>query len=83
MRTATVRELRNNYSGLLRSVKAGEEIVITQRGTPVARLVPEKNAGPSTVDWTASPALTRDRGNEAMLTPEESARLLKDSRGRW
>jgi prevent-host-death family protein len=34
------RELRNNTAGLLRRVQAGEEIVITTRGKPVASLVP-------------------------------------------
>lgn len=34
------RELRNNTAGLLRRVRAGEQIVVTVRGRPVASLVP-------------------------------------------
>jgi prevent-host-death family protein len=34
------RELRNDTAGLLRRVEAGESIVITRRGRPVAKLVP-------------------------------------------
>jgi prevent-host-death family protein len=34
------RDLRNNTADLLRRVDAGEEIVITKRGDPVASLVP-------------------------------------------
>lgn len=34
------RELRNNTADLLRRVDAGEQIVITKRGNPVASLVP-------------------------------------------
>ncbi len=34
------RELRNNTADLLRRVQAGEEIVITTRGKPVASLIP-------------------------------------------
>jgi prevent-host-death family protein len=34
------RELRNNTAGLLRRVEAGESVVITLRGKPVADLVP-------------------------------------------
>ena len=34
------RDLRNNTADLLRRVQAGEEIVITTRGKPVASLVP-------------------------------------------
>jgi prevent-host-death family protein len=35
-----VRELRDNLSRWLGEVKAGREIVVTERGRPVARLVP-------------------------------------------
>lgn len=34
------RDLRNNTADLLRRVDAGEQIVITRRGQPVASLVP-------------------------------------------
>jgi prevent-host-death family protein len=34
------RDLRNNTADLLRRVDAGEQIVITRRGDPVASLVP-------------------------------------------
>jgi prevent-host-death family protein len=40
MRTAGVREARQNLSALLDEVKAGREIVITEHGRPVAKLVP-------------------------------------------
>ena len=35
-----VRELKQNASAVLRRVKVGESIEITERGLPVARLVP-------------------------------------------
>jgi len=35
-----VRELKNSLSAYLAKVKDGEEVVVTDRGTPVARLVP-------------------------------------------
>jgi prevent-host-death family protein len=37
------RELRNETSGLLRRVQAGESVVITLRGRPVADLVPHRD----------------------------------------
>lgn len=40
MRTAGVREARQNLSSLLDEVKKGREVVITERGRPVAKLVP-------------------------------------------
>ena len=40
MRTAGVAELKAGLSGFLNQVKNGEEIIVTERGRPVARLVP-------------------------------------------
>jgi prevent-host-death family protein len=40
MRKAGIRELRQNASGLIRRVIAGETIEVTERGRPVARIVP-------------------------------------------
>jgi len=40
MRTAGIREARQNLSGLIEEVRQGREILITDRGRPVARLVP-------------------------------------------
>ena len=40
MRTASISEAKNKLSALLDQVKAGETIVILDRGVPVARLEP-------------------------------------------
>lgn len=40
MTEVPVRELRNDTSSLLQRAVAGEDIVITVRGVPMARLVP-------------------------------------------
>ncbi len=40
MRTAGIREARQNLTELLDDVKKGREVVITDRGRPVARLAP-------------------------------------------
>jgi prevent-host-death family protein len=39
-RTASVVELKARLSEHLRHVKAGHEVVVTERGVPVARLLP-------------------------------------------
>jgi len=83
MKTATVRDLRNHYSGLLEWIEAGEEIRITRRGKPIARLVPEPEAPADQVDWSLSPAVGRDRSGEDRLTAEEAQEVIKDSSGRW
>jgi prevent-host-death family protein len=38
--TVGVRELRNNLRAYLDRVRAGEEVVVTERGKPVARITP-------------------------------------------
>jgi len=40
MRTAGIRELKQNASAVVAEVAAGEIVMITDRGRPVARLVP-------------------------------------------
>ena len=40
MTRIATRELRNDTAGVLRRVQAGEEVVITVRGEPVAQIVP-------------------------------------------
>jgi prevent-host-death family protein len=40
MRKAGIREARQNISGLIEMVRKGREILITDRGKPVARLAP-------------------------------------------
>ncbi len=40
MKTATITEAKNGLSALLDQVRAGESILIVDRGTPVARLEP-------------------------------------------
>ncbi len=39
-RTAAVAELKAQLSRFLRRVKAGDEVLVTDRGVPVARIVP-------------------------------------------
>jgi len=83
MRTATVRDLRNRYTSLLSWIGAGEEIVITQRGKPIARLIPERAPAVAGVDWSRSPALMRDRSTERRLTEPESSAILRESSSQW
>ena len=40
MRTAPIAKLKTGLSGYLESVKAGEQVVVTDRGHPVAVIVP-------------------------------------------
>ena len=83
MKTATVRDLRNHYTSLLRWIAAGEEVLITQRGLAVARLLPTLPDVPSRVDWAQSPEVRRNRSGETQLTASESAALIAEAGGKW
>ena len=48
MVTASISETKAKLSALLDRVKTGEEVTITDRGKPVARIVP---LAPADVDW--------------------------------
>lgn len=51
MGTASISETKAKLSALLDRVKAGETVTITDRGVPVAQIVPLN--GTSEVDWDA------------------------------
>ena len=38
MKTATVGEIQKNFSKILKQIKSGEEIAVTRRGKPVAKI---------------------------------------------
>lgn len=44
MKQASVSTLKARLSEYLRAVKSGEEVIVTERGTPVARLAPLERA---------------------------------------
>jgi prevent-host-death family protein len=46
----TVAEVKAHLSAILEAVANGEEVVVTKRGKPVARILPEKQ-NLATIDW--------------------------------
>jgi prevent-host-death family protein len=44
MKWASASEAKTNFSALLKVAEAGEEVIVTRRGTPVARIPPMKAA---------------------------------------
>ena len=83
MKIATVRDLRNHYTSVLRWVSAGEDVIITQRGRVIARLIPETAEGAQTVDWLSSPEVLRDRSGDQILSAERSSEILAEAGGKW
>ena len=45
MTTVGIRALKQNASAVIARVEAGEEVVVTDRGRPVAEIVPLRRAG--------------------------------------
>jgi prevent-host-death family protein len=70
MKTATMRQLRNESRAVLAWVEDGEEVQITKRGKIIARLVPEKPKLKK-VDWTKSAAFTMDRSKMTKITARQ------------
>lgn len=51
MKTASVADLRNRFADVARWIELGEEVTITKRGKPFARLVaPESNGAVPDID---------------------------------
>jgi prevent-host-death family protein len=71
MRRAGIREARQDFSRLLEDVRNGREVVITERGRPVARLVPVKPPRPF-------PNLAAVRRKTRPVEPSLSQAVLDD-----
>jgi prevent-host-death family protein len=72
MAEAGVRDLRDHLSRYLERVRAGEELTVTDRGRPIARLVPV--GGTNTFDRLVAeglvvPALSRRRARPTNRVP--------------
>jgi len=70
----TVAEAKTQLSSLLDAVEAGEAVVITRRGKPVAELVPRC----SVRDLLPQLAALRDALPEQQTNGVETMRLLRD-----
>jgi prevent-host-death family protein len=70
MKTATVRDLRNNFASLAKWIEHGEQITITRNGETFATLSPAKPQKPRKVDWAARFAKRKPLGRR--LSAEET-----------
>ena len=78
MKKAGIREARQNLSALVEQVKKGREILITDRGRPVARLVPPVRPGAAPF-----PDLSRFRRTMPVLAPPLSGSIVEDRGDRF
>jgi len=78
MRRAGIREARQHLSALIEAVRRGHEVLITDRGKPVARLVaPPSPAG------RPFPGLAEFRRTMPVLDPPLSSTILEDREDRF
>ena len=75
-KTISLREANQAFSRCVREVEAGEEITITRRGEPVARLVPVSRRRVLTADQEAAVARLRAAMEEGW--PLHAGRLDRD-----
>ncbi len=84
-----IRELREDLSRIVRRVQRGEVIDVTDRGQPIARLVPAGSVGGALADLVAAgkvrPARTRGPlpaplNIPSRMTSEEAIELLRGDR---
>lgn len=93
MRTAAVAKLKAGLSSYLESVKAGEQVVVTDRGRPVALIIPidpniseDERRAELVAKGLVRPAsgpITPDLFEGAVvpgLTPERALQAVKESR---
>ncbi len=77
MRTTNIAQLKNHLSSFLADVKRGEEILISDRNQPIAKIVPLHN----TADFSAEELALAAAG--ILRLPEESevsASFLREKR---
>ncbi len=90
-RIAGIRHAKEHLSALVRDVKEGHEWIISDRGVPVARLVPAKGESEDLETWLrrmeATGRITPGRGNPRDLPlpihldpPDLAERMLQEDR---
>ncbi|WP_431805599.1 type II toxin-antitoxin system Phd/YefM family antitoxin [Microbacterium paraoxydans] len=84
MSTQSVLEARNNLSRLIAESQAGEDVVITKRGTPVARIVPigpvdVVRSGRVLVEWIGRDPLP----DRLIRTTAEIDSQIRENRDDW
>lgn len=68
-----IRELRNQVAAVVRRAAAGDEVVVTVDGRPVARLVPLEPQGSATLDDLVAAGLVAPPGRSDRPPPPPPA----------
>ncbi len=78
MKTATVRELRNNFAEVSKWIELGEQVSITRNGAAFATLAPAQVTQPAKADWKARFAKRKPVGKG--MSKEATEKLWADLR---
>jgi len=83
MKRVKIAELKDHLSKHLRAVEAGDEVVVTDRQRPIARIIPVTPlpAGVVTIAPTGDFLLVRDRQRLRVDLGVSSTSLLLEERG--
>jgi antitoxin (DNA-binding transcriptional repressor) of toxin-antitoxin stability system len=83
MKTASVRELRQNFRSLLTWIEAGKEVQITKRRRVVARLVPDVSFSRDPVQMPDFAARLKKIHGKRVLSAKAAQAILDESKGRY
>lgn len=75
-----VAEAKAKFSEMLRRAGAGEEIVVTSHGRPVARILPPAEPRPSREQWIADLMEFRRSGRTITATRDEVVQWIREGR---
>ena len=81
MKTASVRQLLHNVTGVMRWVENGETVELTKRGKVIAELRPPRPRKPRKVKMPDFLARMKSYCGDFVLSDEQAARILDESRG--
>ena len=83
MRTATIRQMQHGLTAVLERVARGEEITITRRGVPVARLLPAAPAKKAKKPvWPDAMSRLNDRFRDGAAKGKPASEIVREMRGR-
>ena len=81
MKTATMRDLKHNLRQVSSWLAAGEEVQLTRRGKPFARLIPESTNGPAFQRPDFAAGLQEIWGDAPPLTKQQTEDFWSEFRG--
>jgi prevent-host-death family protein len=83
MKTASIREVRHDFSRILDWVISGEEVTITNRHEPVARLLPMRRKKPVRAKMPDVAARLKKAFGSKIISTTAMQKILDENRGAY